>query len=133
MWPLNGRQTAVFFLSWEVYWLGKLFRSRIPIAFIRDSFPSILFPIILYYSAISVMKIAGFLPENRFSLRIGGVHVLGSILLPEVICPLLSARYTGDPGDCLGSCIGWLLLWFIESRRRNDEFQENWWSPGWKK
>lgn len=111
---LSRRQTVILAITLNLYVFGKMYRFLIPVAFIRDSFPSFLFAPALYYTARLILEVLSYITHERYSGRIYGIHIFLSIFIPEVLIPLLSPRHTFDISDCIATLLGWLAVWRLE-------------------
>lgn len=111
---LSQRQTVILAITLSLYVLGKMYRSLIPVAFIRDSFPSFLFAPALYYTARLILENLECITHQKYSGRIYGIHIFLSIFIPEIFIPLLSSKHISDIGDCVATLIGWLAVWGLE-------------------
>lgn len=114
MWALNRRQAVILAVTLSLYVLGKMYRSQIPVAFMRDSFPSFLFAPALYYTARLILGNLECITHKKHSGRIYGVHIFLSIFIPEIFIPLLSSKHTSDIGDGIATLLGWLAVWGLE-------------------
>ncbi len=116
MWLITRKQIAILVITLGLYVIGKMYRTEIPVPYVRDSFPSILFAPALYYATLLALSILNIVTLKRYQADLFFLYAFLSIFIPEVVMPLLSAKYTADVGDIAGTLIGWMTVALVEKK-----------------